>query len=186
MRSQTTRCFSTTLVSPKSALLAKGVEKKLKARQATEDKPRTSMVTRKMATMKSSTLSTSEQRAISWMMKCIESWSSRCCPVSALLPYSTHAILALLWIYLTFTRHKVFSKSQISSRKLDRDFWALCPPMLVKMLEVCYRLLLVSSRRRQRAQTPIKRQRTPGHPRQMLSCGLAARILKLRKSTYRA
>lgn len=118
------------------------------------------------------------------MMKCIESWSSRSCPVSALLPYSTHAILALLWIYLTFTRPKVFSKSQISSKKLDRGFWALYLRMLVETLEVCYRLPLASSRKRQQVQTPIRRQKRPRHLRQMLSCGLAARILKLRKSTY--
>lgn len=183
MPSQTTPCFSTTLVSPNSVRYSTAVGRKAKgARQVTEDKPKTSTVTKKMATMKLSTPSISEQLAISWMMKCTESWSSRSCPVSASRPYSTHVILALRWTYHIFTPPKVFSKSQTSSRKLDKAFWALCLRMLVEMLEVCYRLLPASLRRRQPARTPTRKQRKPRHLRQMLSCGPAARTPKLRKS----
>ncbi len=117
------------------------------------------------------------------MTKCIESWSSRFSQVYALPPYLIPAIPAPLWIYLTYILPKGFSRSPISSKRPVKVCWASCLLMPAAIWEAWHRPPWASSRRLRQVQIPTRRRRRPKHHLQTSLCGLAARILKLRKSS---
>lgn len=131
---------------------------------------------------KSSILWTFDLLVISWTMRCIESWSSRCSQVFVSPPFSILAIRAPLWTCRTSIQRKEYSNNPISSKKQVRVFWASCLLMRVEIWAIWPLQRWASSRRLRQAEIRTKRPSRPRHLRQMWSCGLEARILKLRKS----